>query len=316
MRRPLILALALLILLPSAAFTQVPVLKIIAVNFPAFDFSRQIAGDRAQVSMLLPPGAEAHSYEPGPRDILAIQQADLLIYNGGIADVWVSRILASLGAQAPQTLRMMDSVQAVEEELAEGMEDEGHGPGSLEAPDGKEAPRDLDEHVWTSPRNAMEIAADIARALTRLDPAAEVYYQTRLAAYLEQLEGLDRDFRDLVAGAKRRTIVLGDRFPMRYFTMEYGLDYYAAFPGCSAQTEPSARTLAFLIGKIRAEGIPVVFQIEFSSGKSARVIAEETGAKPLLLHSAHNVSRAEMDGGATYLSLMRGNLLTLREALY
>ena len=143
----------------------------------------------------------------------------------------------------------------------------------------------------------------------------QAYYQERLEAYLPELSALDQAFRELVSGAKRRTIVLGDRFPMRYFTMEYGLDYYAAFPGCSTQTEPSARTLAFLMGKIREEQIPVVFYIEFSSGRSAGVIAEETGAKTLLLHSAHNVTLKELQDGASYLSLMRGNLETLREAL-
>jgi zinc transport system substrate-binding protein len=177
------------------------------------------------------------------------------------------------------------------------------------------ADEELDEHVWTSPRNAKLIVSDIAKKLSQIDPAGQEYYEANLASYLLELDALDNAFGELVNEAKRKTIVLGDRFPMRYFTMEYGLAYYAAFPGCSAQTEPSARTLAFLMDKIKEEKIPVVFYIEFSSGKSAGVIAEETGAKPLLLHSAHNVTLQEMQNGASYLSLMRGNLETLREAL-
>ncbi len=307
--RFLILTLTLILLPSFAVSAEEKPLQIVAVNFPAYDFARVIAGNRANVLMLLPPGAEAHSFEPSPRDIIAVQQADLLVFTGGIADYWISEAVAALGEEAPALLRMMDSVTVVTEELVEGMEDtpDEHG----EDDQGEE----LDEHVWTSPRNAALIVSDIAEALSRLDPAGQAYYRERLEAYLPELNALDQAFRKLVSGAKRRTIVLGDRFPMRYFTMEYGLDYYAAFPGCSTQTEPSARTLAFLMGKIREEQIPVVFYIEFSSGRSAGVIAEETGAKTLLLHSAHNVTLKELQNGVSYLSLMRGNLETLREAL-
>jgi len=316
----LTLILVLTISIPAVSEDVKP-LDIVAVNFPAFDFSRVIAGVRANVIMLLPPGSEAHSFEPSPKDIIAVQEADLLVYNGGIADFWISETVASLGAEAPVVLRMMDSVSLVTEELVEGMEDtadehEQETEHKEDAPNEANADEELDEHVWTSPRNAKLIVSDIALKLSELDPAGREYYQARLAAYAIELDALDDAFRKLVNGAKRKTIVLGDRFPMRYFTMEYGLAYYAAFPGCSAQTEPSARTLAFLMDKISEEKIPVVFYIEFSSGKSASVIAEETGAKPLLLHSAHNVTLQEMQNGVSYLSLMRGNLETLREALY
>ncbi len=319
--RILILALALALLSPSAALSaEDKPLDVVAINFPAYDFARVIAGDRANVLLLLPPGAEAHSFEPSPRDIIAVQQADLLVYTGGIADFWISETVDSLGEEAPAVLRMMDSVTVVTEELVEGMEDTPHGHEQEEEHEEEAHEEDgqgeeLDEHVWTSPRNAALIASDIAQALSQLDPAGQEYYQGRLEGYLPELDALDQAFRELVSGAKRRTIVLGDRFPMRYFTMEYGLSYYAAFPGCSTQTEPSARTLAFLMDKIREEKIPVVFYIEFSSGRSAGVIAEETGAKTLLLHSAHNVTLKELQDGVSYLSLMRGNLETLREAL-
>ena len=224
-------------------------------------------------------------------------------------------VLESLGSLAPEAFKMMDSVTAVEEELAEGMEDVPHGRGEGDAHEEDTDARDLDEHVWTSPHNAALIAKGIAEKLSELDPAGRGAYEARLKAYTIELDSLDLAFRELVSGSKRRTIVLGDRFPMRYFTMEYGLSYYAAFPGCSAQTEPSARTLAFLMNKIREEGIPVVFYIEFNSGRSAGVIAAETGAKPLLLHSAHNVTLEELEAGVSYLSLMRGNIQALREAL-
>jgi len=300
-----------------------PALQVVATNFPAFDFTRAVAGGRAQVVMLLPPGAEAHSFEPTPRDLIQAQQADLFVYNGGVGEYWAGELLASLGPGAPPSLRMMDAVQAVEEELADGMEDAPHAHGEHGEEDdangghGDESEaRDLDEHVWTAPQNALLIAQAIARELIRLDPAGRAEYEANLERYRGELLELDQAFRQLVDGAARRVIVLGDRFPMRYFTMAYGLSYYAAFPGCSAQTEPSAKTIAFLVDKIKSDAVPVVFYIEASSQRSARTIAGETGARPLLLHSAHTVTQAELDAGATYLSLMRGNLLTLREALY
>lgn len=305
------LAVTLSLPLPAGAAGE-PVLQVVATNFPAFDFTRAVAGSCAQVTMLLPPGAEAHSFEPTPRDLIAVQQADLFVYNGGVGEYWAGELLASLGSNAPPAVRMMDAVQAVEEELAEGMEDAPHAHDEHEA----EEARDLDEHVWTAPENALTIARAISRELIRLDPDGRAEYEANLEKYQDELTELDREFRSLVDGAARRVIVLGDRFPMRYFTMAYGLSYYAAFPGCSAQTEPSARTIAFLVDKINSESIPVVFYIESSSQRSARTLAAETGAVPLLLHSAHTVSQAELDAGATYLTLMRGNLKTLREALY
>lgn len=318
------------LLLPAApALVQTEPLRIVALNFPAFDFSRVIAGNRAQVTMLLPPGTEAHSFEPTPKDLIALQQADLLVFTGGHADFWVEKVVQSFGDNAPRLLRMMDAVKAVEEELIEGMEDVSHIHADSEADSpqkddheedahgdhdhGEE--RELDEHVWTSPINASLIASAIARELEALDPQGKDTYRLNLQSYVEQLHQLDLQFRQLVDNSKRKTIVLGDRFPMRYFTAAYGLSYYAAFPGCASQTEPNAKTIAFLISKVREEHIPVVFYIEFSSGQAAQAIAIQTGAKTALLHSIHNVSQKELDEGVSYLSLMRQNLEALREAL-
>ena len=303
-------------------------LSIIALNFPAYDFSRQIAGDRAEISMLLPPGTDAHSFEPSPKDLISLQKADLVIFNGGVGDYWVNEMLESLGDEAPATLVMMELVETVEEELIEGMEDVEHAhaqetPG--EHPEHEEEgheeegheveARELDEHVWTAPKNAILISKAIMDTLSKLDPEGKSSYEQQYARYESELSKLDRDFKEMIQAAGSRTIVLGDRFPMRYFTREYGLAYYAAFPGCSAQTEPSAKTIAFLMDTIKEDKIPVVFFIEFSNQKAARLIAEETGAKALLLHSAHNVTRQELDNGVTYISIMADNLNNLREAL-
>ena len=334
-----IFAIALLTLsLMLASPLSVPAeekLQIITMNFPAFDFARQVAGERAEVTLLLPPGVDAHSFEPSPRDVIAMQEADLLIYNGGIGENWISGMLKSMGTDAPAAIAMMDQVDTVQEELVEGMEDvphaHSHGDeddhddhddheheehGDHDDHDHDHEERELDEHVWTTPNNAIKISRAILAKLSELDPAGRDNYQANFDRFEQELKALDQDFRALFAAAKRNTIVLGDRFPMRYFTNEYKLDYYAAFPGCAAETEPSARTIAFLMDTIRKEEIPVVFHIEFSNQKAANAIAAETGAKTLLLHSAHNVSSQEMADGITYLSIMRQNLNTLKEALY
>lgn len=352
MKRLMSLCLAAMLLLGltgTAGLAQGDTLRVVATNFPAYDFTRAVAGDRAEVSLLLPPGAESHSFEPRPQDILNIQEADLFVYTGGPGDAWVDQILASM-AEPPATVRMMDLVTQLPEEVVEGMEDHDHdehaghddeeaGHDDEEAAHGEdghgheeaaheEADHDheehgheghvhavMDEHVWTSPENARRIAQGIMTSLVLLDPAHAADYALRMTAYGSELDALDKAFREVVEGGRRKTFVFGDRFPLRYFAAAYGLDYYAAFPGCATQTEPSAKTVTFLVDKVRAEGIPVVFHIEFSNEKAAQVIAQEAGAKALLFHSTHNVSRQEMEEGATYLSLMRDNVEALREAL-
>ena len=269
--------------------------------------------------MLLKPGEEIHSYEPTPQDIRDIQNCDLFIYVGGENDAWVEEILESMGEEAPETLRLMDMVEVYSEETVEGMqeekgahehEDEGHD--HEEDHDHEEA----DEHVWTSPVNAAVITARIAEAMEEKDPANAALYRENAEAYIGELKRLDDSFRRLTESAVRRTLVFGDRFPLRYFAEEYGLDYYAAFPGCSADCEPSAATMAFLINKVRQEQIPVVFCIEFSNGNIARAICETTGAAPMTFYSCHNVTADQMKAGVTYIDMMEDNLLVLEKALY
>jgi zinc transport system substrate-binding protein len=280
-------------------------INLTATIFPPYDFVRQIAGDRANLTMLLPPGAESHSFEPSPRDIITIRNADIFIYVGGETDKWVARILQSMLIEKMKILAMIDAVDTVEEEVIEGMEGEEDDEGIAH-----------DEHVWTSPRNAIRIVIAITGALCEADPANAEFYQKNAIAYTKALTELDAAFSEVVAGAKRSTIVFADRFPFRYFTDAYGLSYFAAFPGCSTETEPSAATVAFLINKIRAEQIPVVFHIEFSNERMAGTISGETGAKNILLHSCHNITKRDFDAGLGYLELMRHNVNNLREALY
>jgi len=282
-------------------------INVTSVIFPTYDFVRVIAGDKVNLVMLLPPGSESHSYEPSPRDIITIRESDLFIYPGGENAKWVDRILESMdGTKAKmKILKLMDLVDAVEEEIVEGMEDD----------DGADTPA-LDEHVWTSPGNAKIIVAAIAETLCDLDNANADFYRKNAADYCSLLDELDASFKSVVKGAKRNTIIMGDRFPFRYLADAYGLEYFAAFPGCSAETEPSAATVAFLINKVKAENIPVVFHLELSNEKMADTIKEATGVKKLLLHSGHNVTRKEFDSGVNYLDLQKANVVNLKEALW
>lgn len=316
----LCMILALLLLLSACGQsveedTDPDQLTVVATVYPAYDFARAVGGDLADVQLLLPPGTESHSYEPTPADILVVQDCDLFIYLGGESDTWVETILESVELRG-QTLRMVDCVPLLEEETVEGMEsyEEGHDHDHDEAP-GLGEVVGYDEHVWTSPKNAALITRAVGDKLAELDPANADTYAANSADYAAQIEDLDREFADFFAGVEDRTMVFGDRFPLRYFAEEFNIDYYAAFPGCSTQTEPSAATIAFLTDKVREEQIPTVWYIEFSNHLVADSIAESAGVKTAMFHTCHNVSADDLAAGATYVSLMEQNLETLRENL-
>ncbi len=305
---PALVSLCLLLAGCSAADTEKQdesKLRIVCTSFPAYDFAREIAGDRAQIRLLIKPGAEVHSYEPAPKDIIAIQESDLFICNGGESEAWVE----SLVDGRVNALRMLDCVEAVAES-GEGIyaaEDE-HGEG--------EEAEELDEHVWTTPENAAKICYALCDRLMEADPENMNEYMLNYEVYNAKLMELDIEIRTTVLNGVRRTLVFADRFPMRYFALEYGLSCYAAYPGCSEQTEPSAKTVAFLIDQVREESIPAVLYMEFSNEKMADVICEDTGCKKLPFYSAHSITARQFEDGITYLDLMYMNIETLKEALY
>ena len=273
-------------------------LQIVCTSFPAYDFAREIAGDRAELTLLIKPGSEVHSYEPTPKDMIRIQESDLFICNGGESEQWAKTLITP----ELNTIYMMDCVDTVEESA----------DGIYNAEDGEP---ELDEHVWTSPLNAIKISEEICNALCKLDADNAEAYKTNFAAYKAQLMALDREFRQVIKNSGKHTLVFADRFPMRYYALEYGLDCYAAFPGCSSETEPSAKTVAYLIDRVREDKIPAVLYMEFSNQKMADVICEDTGCKKLPFYSAHSVSAEQFEQGVSYLDLMRINLNSLKEAL-
>lgn len=281
-------------------------INIVTTVFPLYDFARNVAGDKANTDMLVTFGADVHSYEPTPRDIIKIIDSDLFINLGSSVDEWTDKVTEAADGKSLNTLSAMDSVDIKDEEAVEGMEEErGHSEHTPEP----------DEHIWTSPKNAELIVKSICSALEKADPSNAGYYKKNAENYIYELNRLDGDIRSAVEGSKRKTVVFADRFPMRYFADEYGLEYFAAFPGCSSESEPSAATISFLIEKVKSEHIPVVFFTETSDGKVADTICEASGAEKLLFHSCHNITKQQFDGKATYISLMKQNLKALQTAL-
>ena len=327
----LLLALALTLSLAACAAPAEKAdggkLRIVTTLFPYYDFARAIAQDRADVTLLLSPGREAHSFEPTPLDAVTISEADVFLYNGGEGEYWVESMLDAAGEHIAVASRMMDYVDALNEEYVEGMQgadghdhDHEHGSHDDHDHDHEEDEHDsdeieYDEHIWTSPKNAVVLCRAVCDAICRADAKNAAFYRANCENYCAQLEDLDARFAALCESAPRRLLIFADRFPMLYFCREYGLDYRAAFHGCSGDTEPSLATIKFLIDKVEDENIPVVYTIDFGTKKVAAVVSECTGAAIEMLYSMQTVSRADFDAGETYLTLMERNFEALRKGL-
>ncbi len=282
-------------------------LRIVTTLFPYYDFARAVAGDRAEVTLLLVPGREAHSFEPTPLDAVAVSRADVFVYNGGESEEWVKDLLDAAGENIGAVVRMMDYVDAREEEFVEGMQ------GAEEDEDSDEL--EYDEHIWTSPKNAAALCAALCERLCEADAANANAYRENCAAYVARLDALDERFGALRANAKRDLLIFADRMPLLYFCEEYDLRYRAAFHGCSSDTEPSLATLKFLVDKTVDEGVPVVYTVDLDSRRIAEAVSEATGAGIETLWSLQTVSRADFDAGETYVSMMERNLKALERGL-
>ena len=300
-------------------------ISIVTTIFPYYEFARNIAGNKADVKLLLSPGSEPHSYEPSPSDIVAIENCDIFIYNGGESDEWVDSVLSSLQNNDMKIMKMMDYVTLLNEQSGEHSHDHEHEHehSEYEESHSHEEENDIehshgegyDEHIWTSVRNAKELSAEIAHTLSELDAENSDYYSENENNYSLQLEKLDEEFTGIVNSSARNTVVFGDRFPFLYFVTDYELEYECAFPGCSSETEPSISTVTHMIDFVKKEEIPTVFYLEFSNGKTAQLIAEDTGADTMLFSSCHNVTKEQFESGVSYISLMEQNATALKEAL-
>ncbi len=303
--KKLICAILALLLLLTGCTRERPVdsgkIKIVTTLFPSYDFVRAIGGDRIDVKLLLTPGKESHSYEPSTGDVIEINGCDIFIYMGDHMEPWVKGLVEGLD-NAPAVLDASLGLTLVRDEH------EGHEHGL-------EHDHEYDPHIWTSPRNCITIVDNILAKMEAADSKNAGYYRENAEALILGLEKLDEEFREIVSAAGTKKIYHGGRFSMLYFTQEYGLDWEAAYDSCSSDTEPSVHRICHMIDEMRADGAKVVFYEELSNNAVAKLIADETGAKPLLLHSCHNLSREEWDNGETYLSLMAENVKNLREAL-
>ena len=293
-------------------------LNIATTIFPEYDWTRAILGDRADdvnLTMLLDNGTDLHSFQPAVKDIMKVSSCDLLIYVGGESDQWIEDALESAQNKDMKTINLMevlgDSIK--EEETVEGMQESEHDHDHED-----EEEKEYDEHVWTSMRNAEVICDAIAETLEEMDPENKEIYQSNAETYKEKLSALDEAYQETVNNAKQKTLVFADRFPFRYLVDDYDLSYYAAFSGCSAESEASFKTVTFLAGKVDELGVKSVLTMEKSDDRIAQTVIENTKAKDqkiLQLNSMQSITSEEIADGATYLSVMEDNLRVLKEAL-
>ena len=288
--------------------------KIVTTIFPIYDWVMNVLGDDpagAEVTMLLNSGVDLHSFQPTAADIMKISTCDMFIYVGGESDEWVEDALKEATNKDMIVINLMDLMgdAAKEEEMVEGMQEEGG--------DDEEGP-EYDEHVWLSLRNASLLTNEISTAIQEMDPANADQYQANTAAFVEKLEALDEEYKAAVSGAQFNTLLFGDRFPFRYLADDYGLSYYAAFVGCSSETEASFATVTFLAQKMDELALPAVMTIEGTDQRIAETIIQSTETKDqeiLTLDSMQAVTAKDVENGATYLSIMENNLSVLKDAL-
>ena len=333
----LILSLMLLVsfAVSGACLAEEKEIGVVVTVFPIYDWVREIVKDNGnvRVTLLLDNGVDLHSYQPTAKDILAISTADLFIYVGGESDEWVEDVLAAAMNPDLEAISLVDAMgdDIKAEEIVEGMEhehdhghdheedeDEGHDHDHDHDHDHEEEEEEADEHVWLSLRCARKLTAAIAEKMKEIDPANAESYAENAAAYTEKLADLDARYAEAVSGAACKTVLFGDRFPFRYLADDYGLAYYAAFSGCSAESEASFSTVVFLARKVDELGLPAVLTIEHPRTRIAETVVENTASKDqkiLEMDSMQGTTAADIEAGVTYLSVMEKNLEVLKEAL-
>ena len=274
--------------------------NVVCTVFPQYDFTRNIARDAdINIKMLLPAGSEAHSYEPSPSDIKAINDCDLFIWVGGESEAWAKKLIASSELDGERVLSLMEITGLLHEEEGLAGEKSGHHDHDGDHIHGED---EYDEHVWLS-------------LLCAVSPENSEIFRENTENYIEELRGLDAGFEKVSEGSDGKELVIGDRFPFLYLAHEYGFSYISAFSGCAEQTEASLAVISELIETVKRDEIPIVFAVDFSSGKLAKTIASESGAEVLRLYSCHTVSVDDMKKGEDYISLMTKNLQNIEKAV-
>ena len=321
-------------------------ISVIAVTYPQYDWLKNVLGERADavdLKLLIKNGADLHSYQPSAQDIATIAGANMVVYVGGESDEWIEKALAATPKEGRIEVNMMKVLgdRVKEEEVVEGMEhhhehgEEAEGPEHehhehAKATEPAEATSEHhhhdeeeevenDEHIWLSLKNAEMLVKALAETIAKLDTAHATEYHMNAALYIAKISALDAQYRATMENATLKTILFGDRFPFRYLVDDYGIKYYAAFVGCSAESEASFETITFLAGKMDSLALPTIFTIDGSDGKIARAILDASkkskNAEVLMLNSMQSVKDEQIKAGADYLSIMRDNLEVLRKAI-
>lgn len=283
--------------------------SVVTTIFPIYDWVKNITGNTQGLVYLDKSGIDMHSFEPTASDILTIAQADVLICIGGVSDEWVDAAVSSSQNENIRVIKLIEITGGLTEETVDGMqddEDEHHNETDAS---------EYDEHIWLSLKNAQKAVSAIAQTLSEINPENSELYLNNAKNYNLKLAELDKKYADAVASAEKSTLLFADRFPFRYLTEDYGIEYYAAFPGCSAESEASFETVTFLIEKTKELSLEYIIILESSDGKLADTVANETGADILTLDSCQAVTSEDVESGKTYLSVMEENLAILTEAL-
>ncbi|MBQ9179330.1 MAG: zinc ABC transporter substrate-binding protein [Firmicutes bacterium] len=299
-------------------------LSIVTTIFPVYDWTKNILGDKAKdadLTMLLDSGTDLHSYQPTADDVMKITNCDMFIYIGGESDDWVDDALKDVSNKDMVVINLMEALgdKKKEEETVEGMEPEDeHEHEGEEAEGEEEEGPEYDEHIWLSLKNAVILCGEIEKGLEKIDPDNADTYKANLMAYTEQLNNLESEYAEAAKNAKTKTLLFGDRFPFRYLADDYGLNYYAAFSGCSAESEASFETISFLAKKAVELGLEDILTIDDSDKKIAKTIIDNTKDKAnkiLNLDSMQSVTEKDVNEGADFIKIMKDNLSVLKEAL-
>jgi len=304
-------------------------IKIIATLFPQYDFIKNIGGDKVDVTLLLPAGVESHSYEPTPKDIMDVNRASIFAYTGEEMEPWAEKIATSISSDTI-ILNTIEGIELINiEEFEEAYDhehdhshDHDHNHNNDDDHDHNDEHHEenkhlhtYDPHIWLNPIYAVQMVENIKNTLIEVDPENAEYYEENANNYIAKLMTLNADIKDVVDNGERDELAFGGPFAYAYFVEQYNLKFISAYDSCSGEVEPSVAKIKNVIDEIRKHDIPVVFYQELSSGSVARAIAEETNTIMLEFHTIHNVSKQEIEEGATYISIMRTNLENLKQAV-
>lgn len=314
-------------------------IQVVVSNFASYDFLRAIIGetDAIQITFLLGPGKEAHSYEPTSQDLIKMQRADLFIYVGETLEPWTEKVVELLDKANTKVICISDNIELIEEKEIDGAEEEhidisNNQEGEQIAENDQEGEQitennqegghqhkqgAFDEHIWTSPTNAIKMVQLLEEAVEEIDKQNAEKYRENAQTYISQIQNVKEQIQEVVDNRVRNRLIFGDKMPMQYFIDEYNLEVSAAFNGCSIETDPNSRTIAYLVDKVKEEDIPVVLYCELGLGKIAKTIAQEAqnGAEAMQIQTLHNISKTDFENGETWVSLMTKNIEVLKKAL-